>query len=78
MAPVTYLLTRDSSDFGVNVLDLVAQSEAFDAGDCTKVDHDPETHQLRVLGRMSFEQARQSTEPAHYEVLLQSSGWYQL
>ncbi len=72
MAPVTYLLTRDSSDFGVNVLDLVAESEAFGAGDCTKVDHDPETHQLRVLGRMSFEQARQSTEPAHYEVLLRS------
>lgn len=72
MAPVTYLLTRDSSDFGVNVLDLVAESEAFDAGDCTAVDHDPETHQLRVLGRMSFEQARQSTGPAHYEVLLRS------
>ncbi|HQX80873.1 MAG TPA: class I SAM-dependent methyltransferase [Vicinamibacterales bacterium] len=72
MAPVTYLLTRDSSDFGVNVLDLVSESEAFDAGDCTAVDHDPETHQLRVLGRMSFEQARQSTEPAHYEVLLRS------
>ena len=72
MAPATYLLTRDSSDFGVNVLDLVAESEAFSAGDCTIVDHDPGTHQLRVLGRVPFEQARRSTEPAHYEVLLQS------
>jgi len=72
MAPVTYLLTRNSSDFGVNVLDLVAESRAFDAGECTVVDHDPETHQLRVLGRLSFEEARQSTEPAHYEVLLRS------
>ncbi len=72
MAPTTYLLTRDSSDFGVRVLDLVAQSDAFDASDCSVVDHDPVTHQLRVLGRVPFEQARQSTEPAHYEVLLRS------
>lgn len=72
MAPVTYLLTRNNSDFLVNVLDLVAETDAFEAGECTVVDHDPETHQLRVLGRMSFDEARRSSESAHYEVLLTS------
>jgi SAM-dependent methyltransferase len=73
MAPTTYLLTRDTSDFdNVKVLDLVAESGAFDAGDCTIVDHDPDTHQLRVLGQVPFDAARQASEPAHYEVLLTS------
>jgi hypothetical protein len=72
MAPHTYLLTRNDSDFHVNVLDLVAESGLFDAGECTTVDHDEGTHQLRVLGRMTFEEARRSTGPAHYEVLLKS------
>ena len=73
MAPVTYLLTRDTSDFdNVKVLDLVAESGVFDAGECTVVDHDPDTHQLRVLGRMPFDEARRASEPAHYEVLLTS------
>jgi hypothetical protein len=72
MAPHTYLLTRNDSDFHANVLDLVAESGLFDAGDCTVVDHDPGTHQLRVLGTMTFDAARQSPAPAHYELLLTS------
>jgi SAM-dependent methyltransferase len=72
MAPHTYLLTRNDSDFHANVLDLVAQSEVFDAGECTVVDHDPETHQLRALGRMTFDAARRSSDAAHYELLLTS------
>jgi SAM-dependent methyltransferase len=70
MAPSVYLLTRNTSDFDVNVLGLVAESGLFDAGECTEVDHDPITHQLRVLGRRSFDEARRSTNPAHYEMLL--------
>jgi SAM-dependent methyltransferase len=72
MAPVTYLLTRDSSDFGVKVLDLVDESGAFEAGDCTAVEHNDRTHQLRVLGVKTFDQARASDAPAHYELLLRS------
>lgn len=72
MSPATYLLTRSTSDFNANVLDLVAESGAFDAGICALVDHDPETHQLLVLGRLPFSEARRITEPAHFEVLLRS------
>ena len=67
-----YLLTRSNSDFNVNVPTHAAGLDVFDAGECTVVDHDPETHQLRVLGRMTFGEARRSSEAAHYEVLLTS------
>jgi hypothetical protein len=70
MAPAVYLLTRTTSDFDANVLDLVAESGLFTAGECTAVDHDEATHQLRVSGRRSFDAARQVAEPAHYELLL--------
>lgn len=70
MAPAVYLLTRNTSDFDANVLDLVAESGLFELDDCTEVDHDPVTHQLRVLGRSSFDAARRSPRPAHYEMLL--------
>jgi SAM-dependent methyltransferase len=70
MAPVVYLLTRTDSDFGVNVLDLVADSGAFDVGPCVHVDHNPDTHQLRVLGRATFDEARAQRISAHYETLL--------
>jgi SAM-dependent methyltransferase len=72
MSPATYLLTRNTSDFNANVLDLVAESGAFDAGACTSVDHDPDTHQLRILGQVRFSEARRTQEPAHFEVLLRS------
>lgn len=72
MTPWVYLLTRSTSDFEVNVLDLVTDSGLFDAGTCSEVEHDPVTHQLRVLGRPSFEDARRSTQPSHYELLLRT------
>ena len=72
MAPVTYLLARGQGDFGFNALDLAARSGDFEPGDCRVVDHDPETHQLRVLGAAPFDAARESDDPRHFEVLLHS------
>ena len=50
MTSLVYLLTRAQSDFGENMLRLVAEADVFDAGDCVVVEHDTETHQLRVIG----------------------------
>ncbi len=72
MAPFTYLLTRIDNDFGGSVLDLVAESGDFDAGPCRQVDHDPSTHQLRVLASMPFDTARRTGGSIHCEVLLRS------
>jgi hypothetical protein len=72
MAPTLYLLTRSTSDFDAQVLDLVAESGLFDPGECTRVEHEDATHQLRSLGRLSFDEARRSGELSHYEVLLRS------
>jgi cyclopropane fatty-acyl-phospholipid synthase-like methyltransferase len=71
MAPAVYLLTRTDSDFGTRVLDAVMSSELFDAGVCVQVDHDPESHQLRVLSEKSVSDAA-ADDGAHYEVLLRS------
>ena len=71
IAPAVYLLTRIDSDFGTKVLDDVAAAKVFEPGVCIQVDHDPSTHQLRVLGRRAFEDVRASGQPGeHYEVLL--------
>ena len=75
MAPVIYLLTRVQDDFGTNVLDLVAATALFDAGACIGVDHDPATHQLKILGRKPLDEVRQSADTGHYEVLLRSKVW---
>ena len=72
MAPQVYLLTRTRTDFGAVMLDLVAESGMYDAGTCRIVDHDPVTHQLRIIGDRSFEEARASTDDVHYETLLRS------
>jgi SAM-dependent methyltransferase len=72
MAPATYLLARGQGDFGFSALDLVAASGLFDAGECRIVDHDPATHQLRVLGALPFDEARSAEDPRHFEVLLHS------
>jgi SAM-dependent methyltransferase len=72
MAPAIYVLTRAQSDFGANVLELVADTGLFDAEECVKVDHDPQTHQLKVLGRAPFDDVRRSADGGHYEVLLRS------
>lgn len=70
MAPTVYLLTRTQTDFGESMLQIVADCGLFDAGECVEVDHDPVTHQLRVLGRASFESALASAIERHYEVML--------
>jgi hypothetical protein len=75
MAPVTYLLARGQGDFGFSALDLVARTGLFDAGECRVVDHDPDTHQLRVLGTLPFDQARSAADPRHFEVLLHSRSY---
>jgi hypothetical protein len=72
MAPWLYLLTRARSDFDAPMLELVAESALFERGVCRVVDHDPATHQLRVLGELSFEAARRSSDDVHYELLLRS------
>jgi 2-polyprenyl-3-methyl-5-hydroxy-6-metoxy-1,4-benzoquinol methylase len=72
MSPVAYVLTRIEDDFGSNVLRIIAETGLFDAGECIQVDHDPDTHQLRVLGRKSLTEAWQGPAGAHYEVLLRS------
>jgi len=71
MAPAVYLLTRVDNDFGPNVLDLVARTGMFAAGDCVLVDHDPGINQLRVLGHKAFDAVRQVAN-GHCEVLLRS------
>jgi SAM-dependent methyltransferase len=73
MAPLVYLLTRTDSDFDRRVLDLVAEGARFTAGRCIEVDHDPQTHQLRILGEASFEDARTRGGSHHYEVMLRST-----
>ena len=70
MAPAVYLLTRTDSDFGRNVLDLVAETSAYEPGPCVEVEHDSRTHQLRVVGNATFDDARHETASRHYEVLL--------
>jgi SAM-dependent methyltransferase len=72
MAPATYVLTRVRSDFDLNVLDVIGLTHRFDASDCVEVDHDPATHQLRVLGRQPFDDVRRLEDGGHYEVLLRT------
>lgn len=72
MTPDVYLLTRARTDFDASVLDLVAAAGMYEAGECTIVDHDPGTHQLRVLGRIPFDAARRAPDDVHYEVRLGS------
>ena len=72
MTPVVDLFTRTNGDFGRNVLDLVAESGAYDCGPCFEVEQDPSTHQLRVVGQATFDEARVDGPSRHYEVLLSS------
>src|SRR5262249_52127911 len=69
MAPTIYLLTRSRSDFDVNTCSLI-ELDLFEAGECVEVDHDSETHQLRVLRRGAVDDPRQAADDRHYEVLL--------
>jgi hypothetical protein len=72
MAPVVYLLSRADSHFGTNVFGAVSATDMFDAGECVEVDHDPDTHQLRVLGQKPFADVSAPGAQGHYEVLLRS------
>jgi SAM-dependent methyltransferase len=72
LAPRAYVLSRAASDFDANVFAAIADSGVFDAGECIEVEHDPSTHQLRVLGRKRFEEVCRSGGSGHYEVLLRS------
>ncbi|MGE4054915.1 MAG: class I SAM-dependent methyltransferase [Vicinamibacterales bacterium] len=72
MSRFVYLLSRDQDDFGWNVFEHVAQTGLFEAGDCIEVEHDPATHQLRVIRRITFDDARRRADGKHYEVLLRS------
>ena len=72
MAPRTYLLTRGNSDFDVSVLDLIADGGWFDVDACAMVEHDPETHRLRQVAPLPFEEARRADRAAHYDLLLWS------
>ena len=74
LSPAVYVLTRVRSDFETNVLDLIEECGAFDQAECVEVDHDFSTHQLRVLGRKSWAEARLGAGSSHYEVLLRSVG----
>jgi SAM-dependent methyltransferase len=70
MAPAVYLLTRTDTDFGEQLVDVVADLGFFEPGACVEVDHDPETHQLKVVGRMSFDEARGLGPGRHLETML--------
>ena len=70
MTPSVYLLTRTDTDFGENLLQMVADLGIFDvAGDCVEVDHDSETHQLKVVGRMPFDAAQKLPGGRHVELM---------
>jgi SAM-dependent methyltransferase len=73
MAPLVDLCTRTDGDYGRNVLDLVAETGAYDCGPCIEVAHDPGANELRVVREVAFEDARRDTASRHYEVLLRSN-----
>lgn len=70
MAPLVYLLTRSDTDFGEHMFELVAESGAYVVDQCVAVDHDPDTHQLRVLGAIAFDEACRAPSGGHYEAWL--------
>ena len=72
LAPKTYVLTRLQSDFGRNVLGLVADSGLFEVEACAEVEHDPVQHQLRRVGERSFAEVSRASGDRHYEVRLKS------
>lgn len=72
LAPTTYVLTRLPSDFGRNVLGLIADSGLFEVEACAEVEHDPVQHQLRRVGERSFAEVSRASGDRHYEVRLKS------
>ena len=74
ISELTYLLTRTGTDFSENLFEVIAETGLFSPGECVQVDHDPITHQLRVVGHSTFEDARRSGMDRHHELLLHPSG----
>jgi hypothetical protein len=70
MAPVTYLISRGTTDGGDNTFEIVTRLGLFDFSMCTEVEHDPMTHRLRAVGPASLDEARAAGNARHYEVLL--------
>lgn len=70
MAPAIYVLTRLQSDFGENVLGLVAESGLYEVTECAEVEHDLQTNELREVRPRSFDEVSRATDNLHYEVLL--------
>ena len=70
MSPAVYVITRLQSDFGANVLGLVAESGLFEVQGCAEVEHDSEKNELRQVRWRSFDEAARATDNLHYEVLL--------
>lgn len=70
MAPATYILTRLQSDFGENVLGLVAESGLFEVTACAEVEHDPVEHRLKQIATRSFAHVSRANDNLHYEVIL--------
>ena len=70
IAPTTYILTRLQSDFGVNILKLVADCGLFDIEACAEVEHDTSRHNLRQVAKRSFDAVSQAGDNRHYELLL--------
>ena len=75
MAPRTYLLTRLQSDFGENVLRIVADSALFDLEECAEVEHDASRHVLRQVAQRPCADLQSSTDNRHYDVRLRSRIW---
>ena len=73
MAPAVYLITRTDTDFGENVLGLAADTGLYEVGECVEVDHDEATHQLRVLQRAPFDDARHAGPGRHWETVLRGA-----
>ncbi len=70
VSPAIYVITRLQSDFGANVLGLVAESGLFEVQVCAEVEHDPVQHRLRQVAIRSFDDVSRATDNLHYEVLL--------
>jgi SAM-dependent methyltransferase len=70
MSLAIYVITRLQSDFGENVLGLVADSGLFEVTECAEVEHDLKTNELRQVGPRLFAEVSRATDNLHYEVML--------
>jgi len=69
MTERVYVITRADSDFGMLVIEDIARLGLFDVEQWVEVEHDDTTHQLRVIGALSADEA-QSRRSGHYEAVL--------